>query len=138
MKKRPRLGNYKLIKTIGEGNYSTVKLGEHLETGVRYAIKVHKTPEEGLDREDIEDILKEVRSIVKLQSHPNIVKIIEFIPETQVHYHDGKTKQVMYVIVEEFAKGGELYQYVADSGYFREPIARYFFQQIVEGAAFIH
>ena len=82
MKKRPRLGNYKLIKTIGEGNYSTVKLGEHTETGQRYAIKVHKIPEEGLDREDIEDILKEVRAIVKLQSHPNIVKIVEFIPET--------------------------------------------------------
>jgi hypothetical protein len=31
-----------------------------------------------------------------------------------------KAKPVQYVIVEEFAKGGELYQYVADSGYFSE------------------
>jgi serine/threonine protein kinase len=64
---RPKLGKYRLLKTIGEGNYSTVKLAEHTETNERYAIKIHK--EEGLSREDIEDILKEVRAIVKLHSH---------------------------------------------------------------------
>ena len=66
------------------------------------------------------------------------MRIAEFIPESTVNYADGRTKQVMYVIVEEFAKGGELYQYVADSGYFTEPQARFFFHQIVEGLGFIH
>jgi serine/threonine protein kinase len=62
--KRPKLGKYKLLRTIGEGNYSTVKLAEHTETNERYAMKIPK--EEGLTRDDIEDILKEVRTIVKL------------------------------------------------------------------------
>lgn len=36
------LGDYVLIKTLGKGRYSTVKLAKDSKTGDKCAIKVHK------------------------------------------------------------------------------------------------
>lgn len=40
---------------------------------------------------------------------------------------NGKSRKVSYIILE-FAKGGELFDFVSISGRFDEPLARYFFK----------
>lgn len=36
----PQIGRYRLMKTIGKGNFAKVKLAKHLPTGKEVAIKI--------------------------------------------------------------------------------------------------
>lgn len=36
----PHIGKYKLLKTIGKGNFAKVKLAKHVPTGKEVAIKI--------------------------------------------------------------------------------------------------
>ncbi|XP_060781822.1 MAP/microtubule affinity-regulating kinase 3a isoform X5 [Neoarius graeffei] len=36
----PHIGNYRLLKTIGKGNFAKVKLGRHILTGREVAVKI--------------------------------------------------------------------------------------------------
>ncbi|KAG9275272.1 MAP/microtubule affinity-regulating kinase 3 isoform X2 [Astyanax mexicanus] len=54
----PHVGNYRLLKTIGKGNFAKVKLARHILTG--------------------RELFREVR-IMKILNHPNIVKLFEVI-----------------------------------------------------------
>jgi serine/threonine protein kinase len=67
-----------------------------------------------------------VNAIKKL-SHPNIVNIIDFLPEATIEKTSGRKINVILIIVEEIAIGGELFYYVSNSGFFSEEYARYFF-----------
>uniref|UniRef100_A0A8B9LSP5 non-specific serine/threonine protein kinase n=1 Tax=Astyanax mexicanus TaxID=7994 RepID=A0A8B9LSP5_ASTMX len=37
---QPHIGNYRLLKTIGKGNFAKVKLARHVLTGREVAIKI--------------------------------------------------------------------------------------------------
>ena len=63
-----RLGNYRLIRLLGEGGFAEVYLGEHVFLGTRAAIKIFLVR---LADEEMERFLKEVRTIAGL-THPNI------------------------------------------------------------------
>ncbi|OON16102.1 hypothetical protein X801_08088 [Opisthorchis viverrini] len=39
-KDQPNIGKYKLIRTLGRGNFAKVKLAEHVSTGQQVAVKV--------------------------------------------------------------------------------------------------
>jgi len=40
--------------------------------------------------------------------------------------HNGYKKQMAYIVFE-LAVGGELYNFIAETGKFSEPVARYYF-----------
>jgi hypothetical protein len=69
-----RLGNYQLIRFLGEGGFAEVYLGEHIHLGSRAAIKVLHGQ---LTRDDLETFRREARTIVRL-IHPHIVRILDF------------------------------------------------------------
>uniref|UniRef100_A0A4W5RBP5 non-specific serine/threonine protein kinase n=1 Tax=Hucho hucho TaxID=62062 RepID=A0A4W5RBP5_9TELE len=62
---QPHIGNYRLLKTIGKGNFAKVKLARHVLTG--------------------KELFREVR-IMKLLNHPNIVKLFEVIETEKTLY----------------------------------------------------
>ena len=64
--------------------------------------------------------------------------MIEFIPHATVKKSNGSEYNVICVIVEELAQGGELFFYVKNSGYFKESYARYFFHQIIDALDYVH
>ncbi|XP_042747395.1 serine/threonine-protein kinase MARK2-like, partial [Lagopus leucura] len=37
---QPHIGNYRLLKTIGKGNFAKVKLARHVLTGKEVAVKI--------------------------------------------------------------------------------------------------
>src|SRR5438128_4030243 len=90
-----QLGNYRLIRLLGEGGFAEVYLGEHIHLGTQAAIKVLHTQ---LTSDDVDTFRTEARTIARL-IHPHIVRVLEFGIE-------GKTP----FLVMDFAPNGTLRQ----------------------------
>ena len=131
-----QLGNYKLLRTLGSGANSKVKLGQHKETGAFAAIKILKKNNSAMDAKFLELVMTEVQTMSGL-SHPNIVNLLEYSKDAFVEKEDG-TKYPVICISLELATGGELFDYVALTGRFNENIARFYFRQLIEGLDYVH
>ena len=68
----PHIGKYRLLKTIGKGNFAKVKLAKHIPTGKEVAIKIIDKTQ--LNPGSLQKLFREVR-IMKTLDHPNIVKL---------------------------------------------------------------
>ncbi len=69
-----QLGNYNLIRLLGQGGFADVYLGEHIYLKTQAAIKVMQTR---LAQDDIEGFVNEARTIAGLK-HPRIVRVLDF------------------------------------------------------------
>lgn len=69
-----QLGNYRLLRLLGRGNFADVYLGEHIHLNVQTSIKVLDMR---LTKDDMGDFLSEARMIARLR-HPNIIQVLEF------------------------------------------------------------
>ncbi|TNM93551.1 hypothetical protein fugu_001727 [Takifugu bimaculatus] len=108
---QPHIGNYRLLKTIGKGNFAKVKLARHVLTGkggsrlklkppfcFQVAVKIIDKTQ--LNSSSLQKLFREVR-IMKLLNHPNIVKLFEVI----------ETEKTLYLVME-YASGGEVFDYL--------------------------
>ena len=118
------VGKYKLIKTIGKGNFAKVKLAKHLPTGREVAIKIIDKTQ--LNQTSLQKLFREVR-IMKFLDHPNIVKLYEVI----------ETDKTLYLVME-YASGGEVFDYLVAHGRMKEKEARAKFRQIVSSVQYCH
>src|SRR5579884_2704107 len=71
---RQRLGNYRLIRRLGEGAFATVYLGEHVYLQTLAAIKVVQIE---LSQDTLQSFLAEAQTIARLR-HPSIIGLLEF------------------------------------------------------------
>jgi len=131
-----QLGHYTLLKTLGSGANSKVKLGQHKITGDFAAIKIVKKNNPALDAKFLEMLMVEVNAMAEL-NHPNIVNLLEHSKDAHVEKENG-TKQPVICIALELATGGELFDYVALTGRFDEPTARFYFRQLIDGLDYVH
>ncbi len=69
--------------------------------------------------------------------HNNIVKYYEYKASANKVGRNGNSKDVAY-IVQELITGGELFDYVANAGAFKEAECKYFFKQMLKGLDHIH
>ena len=69
-----QLGNYRVIRLLGQGGFADVYLGEHIYLKTLAAIKIVQTR---ITAEDVNTFLNEARMISSLV-HPNIVRVLEF------------------------------------------------------------
>jgi MAP/microtubule affinity-regulating kinase len=120
----PHIGKYRLIKTIGKGNFAKVKLAKHLPTGRQVAIKIIDKTQ--LNPSSLQKLYREVR-IMKMVDHPNIVKLYEVI----------ETEKTLYLVME-YASGGEVFDYLVAHGRMKEKEARAKFRQIVSSVQYCH
>jgi len=77
-----RLGNYQLIRLLGEGGFAEVYLGEHLHLKTQAAVKLLHTR---LSNDDIESFRREAQVIAQL-IHPHIVRVLDFGVEGNAPY----------------------------------------------------
>uniref|UniRef100_A0A8C7ZXT3 non-specific serine/threonine protein kinase n=1 Tax=Oryzias sinensis TaxID=183150 RepID=A0A8C7ZXT3_9TELE len=105
----PHIGNYRLLKTIGKGNFAKVKLARHVLTGREVAVKI----------------------IDKTQLNPTslqkVIKLFEVI----------ETEKTLYLVME-YASGGEVFDYLVAHGRMKEKEARSKFRQIVSAVQYCH
>ncbi|XP_037125668.1 MAP/microtubule affinity-regulating kinase 4 isoform X4 [Syngnathus acus] len=121
---QPHIGNYRLLKTIGKGNFAKVKLARHILTGREVAIKIIDKTQ--LNPTSLQKLFREVR-IMKGLNHPNIVQLFEVI----------ETDKTLYLIME-YASGGEVFDYLVSHGRMKEVEARAKFRQIVSAVHYCH
>ncbi|XP_058472005.1 MAP/microtubule affinity-regulating kinase 3a isoform X13 [Solea solea] len=121
---QPHVGNYRLLKTIGKGNFAKVKLARHILTGREVAIKIIDKTQ--LNPNSLQKLFREVR-IMKILNHPNIVKLFEVI----------ETERTLYLVME-YASGGEVFDYLVAHGRMKEKEARAKFRQIVSAVQYCH
>lgn len=116
---------YELEETIGQGHFAVVKLGKHIFTGEKVAIKViDKTK---LDPISHAHLFQEVKCM-KLVQHPNVVRLFEVI--------DTTTK--LYLILE-LGDGGDMYDYIMrHNNGLSEMKARNYFKQILRAIKYCH
>eukprot|EP00127_Corallochytrium_limacisporum_P000182 Clim_evm43s6 gene=Clim_evmTU43s6 len=119
------MGHYRVEKTIGQGSYGKVKLGCHKSTGQHVALKV-------LMKQNIKSakafgrVQREIR-FLKLMHHPHIVKLMDVIEN-----------QDRYVLVMEYASGGELFDYIVSRRRLKDAEARHFFRQMLSAVSYCH
>lgn len=121
---QPHIGNYRLLKTIGKGNFAKVKLARHILTGREVAIKIIDKTQ--LNPTSLQKLFREVR-IMKGLNHPNIVQLFEVI----------ETDKTLYLVME-YASGGEVFDYLVSHGRMKEVEARAKFRQIVSAVHYCH
>jgi len=90
------IGNYKIVRVIGEGGMGTVYLAEHPMIGKRVAVKMLR-PDLGTDPGLVSRFFQEARAVNEIR-HPNIVDISDF----------GKTEDGIVYFVMELLEGRSL------------------------------
>ena len=126
-----------LLKTLGTGATSKVKLGVEKEQGLKVAVKILKqsaTPKQ--KQKLLESMVKEIKAMQELE-HPNVIRMYDFGDEGKIVRPDGAESTQNVFVVLELAKGGLLFDYVS-FGAFPEPISRLYFQQMIKALAYVH
>uniref|UniRef100_A0A3B3Z6S1 non-specific serine/threonine protein kinase n=1 Tax=Periophthalmus magnuspinnatus TaxID=409849 RepID=A0A3B3Z6S1_9GOBI len=113
----PHIGNYRLLKTIGKGNFAKVKLARHVLTGREVAVKI-------IDKTQLNPTSLQK---VSLLSFHNTLKLFEVI----------ETEKTLYLVME-YASGGEVFDYLVAHGRMKEKEARAKFRQIVSAVQYCH
>uniref|UniRef100_A0A8C7Y2U6 non-specific serine/threonine protein kinase n=1 Tax=Oryzias sinensis TaxID=183150 RepID=A0A8C7Y2U6_9TELE len=118
---QPHIGNYRLLKTIGKGNFAKVKLARHILTGREVAIKIIDKTQ--LNPTSLQKSMFELNSLCLCAT----VKLFEVI----------ETDKTLYLVME-YASGGEVFDYLVSHGRMKEVEARAKFRQIVSAVHYCH
>src|SRR5438552_11009132 len=70
-----KLGNYRLIRKLGQGGFGEVYLAEHVHLKTQVAIKLLQHVQ--LPGNEEEKFRKEAQTIANLD-HPNIIRVIDY------------------------------------------------------------
>ena len=119
-----RLGQYNIVKTLGEGSFGKVKLATHQSSGQKVALKIISRRK--LITRDMAGRIEREIQYLQLLRHPHIIKLYTVI-----------TTATDIIMVLEYA-GGELFDYIVQNGKMPEDKARKFFQQIVCAVEYCH
>ncbi len=119
------MGNYIFGQTLGEGTFGKVKLGVHVLSGEKVAIKILEKSRL-MEEADRVRVQKEI-AIHKMIRHPHIIQLLD------VHDTLGQILLIM-----EYASGKELFEYIVNCTRVQEPLACKFFHQIIAGVDKIH
>ncbi|GBF97986.1 sulfur stress regulator [Raphidocelis subcapitata] len=111
---------YAALQMIGRGSFGYVVLARDNTTGEAVAVKV-------IRRGDVTKYVEgEITNHSQLR-HPHVIQFREvFLTPEDV------------CIVMEYATGGTLFAYLQRAGRLHEPVARWFFQQLVVGVDYVH
>ncbi|KAL4990512.1 kinase-like domain-containing protein [Aspergillus falconensis] len=96
------INQYEILSELGRGEHGKVKLGRHVTTGQKVAIKIVQrySKRRRLGRlGNAEDKVKKEVAILKKARHPNVVSLLEVI--------DDPNRQKVYIVLE-YVENGEI------------------------------
>src|SRR5205085_5047785 len=118
-----QLGNYRLVRLLGEGGFAEVYLGEHIYLHRQAAIKVLHTQLTGKEKDKFQ---AEARTVAHLK-HPNIVQVLEF----------GIDGDVPFLIMN-YAPNGNLRQRHPHGKRLPLPTVLHYLKQVTGALQYIH
>nr|POE89365.1 isoform 2 of snf1-related protein kinase catalytic subunit alpha kin10 [Quercus suber] len=116
---------YKLGKIIGRGAFGKVRIATDIQTTCEVAVKI--LVRETMVKKKMEEIVYREIEILRSLRHPHIIRLYEVI---------DTPKEIYFVM--EYAKKGDLLEYILDMGKLQEEEARKIFQQIISGVEYCH
>lgn len=120
------LARYDMREVLGTGGFSEVRMAIERSTGKMFAVKcLNKYKYTGGTRTG-ESLAREV-DILKGMEHPNIIQVFDVVD----------TDRTLYIVLE-LAKGGELFNQIAERGRHSEEEARAYFIQILQAVQYLH
>ncbi|KAM9313748.1 maternal embryonic leucine zipper kinase isoform 1-T2 [Pholidichthys leucotaenia] len=114
---------YEVYETIGSGGFAKVKLGRHVLTGEKVAIKIMNKKALG---DDLPRVKVEIEALKNL-SHQHVCRL----------YQVMETSTQIFMVLE-YCPGGELFDYIIAKDRLSEEETRVFFRQIVSALAYVH
>ena len=125
LSKVKNIAQFSMGEKLGEGTFGVVRIATHILTGERVAVKV-------LDRARIREQADKTRiereiEILKKLHHSNIIHLYSVI----------NTNYTLY-LVQEYASGKELFEYIISKKKLSDNEACKYFQQIISGVEYIH
>src|SRR5438105_11683589 len=94
-----QLGNYRMVRLLGQGGFAEVYLGEHVYLGTPAAIKVLHTL---IASDNTEHFRREARTIARLV-HPHIVRVLDYGIEGMTPF-----------LVEDYAPNGRSEEHTSE------------------------
>ena len=122
---------YQLGRTLGSGVSCKVKLAKD-DANNRYAVKIFSKDI------DFAELMDAELATLRQCAHPNVIGLIESGKGTQNHSKKAEKCKSVHYIVLELAFGGELFDYIANSGRFEERVARYYMKEMLDGLNYCH
>ena len=117
-----KIGNYALMELIGKGNYADVYLS--IDQKRKQAVAVKLIPRSKIEKGEEVNLNREMEILNKLK-HPNIVKIINYIPSPRNFY-----------IVLEYCNGLNLEEYLKlYKEKYKKPLNELYIQKILQQLA---
>jgi serine/threonine protein kinase len=120
------LGDYKILRPLGEGGMGKVYLGLGIKSGMRVAIKV-LPPRKALEEENALRRFRREMELSQRLHHPNIARTVEVGEAHGAHF-----------MVMEYIPGDSLYNIVRQGGPLRVPDATRYFLKVLEGLEAAH
>ncbi|XP_075946831.1 maternal embryonic leucine zipper kinase [Anarhichas minor] len=114
---------YEVYETIGSGGFAKVKLGRHILSGEKVAIKIMNKKDLG---DDLPRVQVEIEAMKNL-SHQHVCRLYQVI----------ETSTQIFMVLE-YCPGGELFDYIIAKDRLSEEETRVFFRQIVSAMAYVH
>ena len=111
-----------------------MKLVLKTSNGQYYALKILR--QVGNIEKNKKALINEAKIRLGL-SHLHIINQYEFLENATYKKRNGTTYPVI-VVVLELAKGGELFDFISESGRFNEMVARTYFHQMITGLEYLH
>ena len=131
---RKVLNTYEIVKSLGRGQHGKVKLGRDINTGEYVAIKIverNARPRLGRRRESTqEEKIKREIAILKKCVHPNIVRLLEVL--------DDSNSKKIYLVLEYLEKGEVVWQTETGKASMTRKQAKFTSRDVLLGLEYLH
>ncbi|KAI8835691.1 kinase-like domain-containing protein [Chytriomyces cf. hyalinus JEL632] len=116
------VAGYRMGAVIGEGAYSTVRLGECVRTGSLAAVKIVRNSNTTIRNATLKEA-----AILRSLNHTNVLKMISAVEDDSAVF-----------LVLDYAAAGELFDHIAPDVGMGEQLAHFYFNQLVAGMSYLH